>query len=466
MKFGRKRAPRTRDGRPSRRFAAAAMKRRLASILALLVLTACAPRTMMPEGALRAAGTGIDRADVVVAWNAKLLAVAQAEDKFLTLKGVRSAAMMHVAMHDALNAIRPRYASYAYRGRWAGADAIAAVAQAGYEVAADQYPSQRALLAEELRRWLDPLADGPARTQGIALGKATAAAILARRRDDGWDRKAEYRWHPMGPGVYAEFHEHSGTPEGFVFGAGWAGVTPFMLRTADQFRVPPPPAISSGDYARAFDEVKNVGRYDSPSRTPDQSHLAMWWKDFAENSHNRLARRLVRDENIGLWPAARMFALLNMSIMDGYIGVFENKFHYNHWRPYTAIRWAANDGNPKTLPEPDWNNLHRHTYAFPSYPSAHGTVCAAAMDVLADTFGDEHRFTMETREVDSAGPMSPKVAMTPSTRTFDRFSEAAMECAMSRVYLGIHFRYDSIEGNRLGRRIGDYALANYLTRVD
>lgn len=401
--------------------------------------------------------------DVVVAWNALVLDTANAEDGFMTLKGVRAAAMMHIAMHDALNSIRRRYAGYAYTGQSAGADPVAAAAQAAYEVAANQYPARQVALEKELRRWLDPVADSQRKSAAVALGKASAAAILEKRRDDGWDRGSEYHWHPMGPGVYAEFHEHSGTPQGFVFGAGWATVKPFVLEAPDQFRSPPPPAIDSEAYTQAYNEVKEFGRYESVIRTADQTHLAMWWKDFAENSQNRLARELVANERTDVRAAARLFALLNMSIMDGYIGVFDSKFFYNHWRPYTAIRWAEHDGNPHTIADPSWNNTHRHTYAFPSYPSAHGTVCAAAATVFADTFGDQHPFTMRTPEVESAGPGSPKIAMNPPTRSFDSFSAAAMECALSRVYLGIHFRYDSTEGNRLGQKIGSYALSNALS---
>jgi len=283
--------------------------------------------------------------------------------------------------------------------------------------------------------------------------------------NDGWDTEVVYHFHPMGPGVYAEFAEHSGTPQGFVFGAGWSAAKPFVLRSADQFRSPPPPAIASEAYTRAYDEVKEVGRYQSKSRTPDQTHLAYWWKDFAESSHNRLARQLARDEDTDLWVAARLFALMNVSLMDGYIAVFDSKFHYNYWRPYTAIRWAEHDGNPRTEPDLEWNNTHRHTYAHPSYPSAHGTACAAAMTVLAETYGDAHPFTMYTAEVDSSGPLSPPMKLEPPTRRFDSFSSAAMECALSRVYLGIHFRYDSEEGNRLGTRVGNHIINNLLKPV-
>jgi hypothetical protein len=269
----------------------------------------------------------------------------------------------------------------------------------------------------------------------------------------------------MGPGVYAEFYKHSGTPEGFVFGAGWARVEPFMLTEPDQFRSPPPPGINSDAYTQAYNEVKEVGRSESTNRMADQTHLAMWWKDFAENSHNRLARKLAKDEKLNLWAATRMFALLNMTICDAYISVFDNKFFYNHWRPYTAIHWAANDGNSNTAPDTTWNNLHEHTYPFPSYPSAHGAASAAAMTILEGVLGDDYAFTMTTMEVDRAGPFSGKVTMEPPTRSFDSFREAAMECAMSRVYLGIHFRYDSEEGFSLGRQVGNYAWDEFLTPI-
>jgi hypothetical protein len=162
------------------------------------------------------------QASVVVEWNEHLLAAAEAEDAFLTLKGVRTVAMMHLAMHDALNAIKHEYAPYALRQDAPNADPIVAASQAAYEIASNQYPKQSAHWQELLARTAG--AGGSAQTSSVELGKAAAAAVLARRKGDQWDQQAEYRFHPMGPGVYAEFREHSGTPEGFVFGAGWATV--------------------------------------------------------------------------------------------------------------------------------------------------------------------------------------------------------------------------------------------------
>ncbi len=401
---------------------------------------------------------------IITSWNELVMTLAIEEDKLLTLKGLRTEAMMHTAMHNALNAIDSRYMTFSFTNKNSDANPNAAVAQAAYTVSLSQYPDKKDELDNELVKWLSKIPDGNNKTLGLNLGLEAAEHILKERADDDWNGEASYSWHPMAPGVYAEFNEHSGTPEGFVFGAGWGAAKPFMLESQDQFRSPPPPSINSNDYTTAFNEVKNLGSYNSKARTDDQEHLALWWKDFVENSHNRLARDLVKKEKLDLWETARLFALLNMTIYDAYINVFNNKFHYNHWRPYTAIRWAENDTNPNTIPDTEWNNLHKHTYAFPSYPSAHGTASTAAMTVLANTLGkgDQYSFVMVTKEVDEAGPFSDKLKLNPPTRSFNSFSEAGLEASLSRIYLGIHFRYDSEEGNKLGKKIGDYANSNYL----
>lgn len=407
------------------------------------------------------------KAEVILRWNEKIMDLAIKKDGLLTLNGVRTEALAFIAIHNALNAIKPVFSSYEYTGTQTQAHPIAAAAQAAYEVARLSFPDSEAELKALLDDSLAEIEAGEGKTLGITLGKETAAAIIQTRNTDNWNGEAAYTWHPMSPGVYAEFNEHSGTPEGFVFGAGWAAAQPFMLSSQDQFRSPPPPEINSDAYTQAFNEVKTLGSSDSEDRTDDQKHFAMWWKDFVEKSHNKLARELILKENLNLWEAARALALLNMTVYDAYVNVFDNKFHYNHWRPYTAIRWAEHDENPDTEADEAWNNLHKHTYAFPSYPSAHGTASSAAMRVLSHTLGtgDQYAFKMITEEVESAGPFSDKVKMNPPDRSFQSFSEAGLEASMSRVYLGIHFRYDSEEGHRLGNMVGDYANENYLVNV-
>jgi len=406
-------------------------------------------------------------ADIASEWNRKIIKTAIAEDNLLTMKGVRTASMIHTAMHDALNSIVPKYSYYAYHSESPNAEPFTSASYAAYSVAVNQYPDKKDDFEKLLNKYIADVKDSNGKTLGKEIGKASAEAILKKRLADKWDNKADYTWHPMAPGVYAEFNEHSGTPEGFVFGAGLAVIEPFLLPSHDFYRAPPPPEINSEAYTKAFNEVKEVGRFDSKTRTADQAHLAMWWKEFGESSHNNLLRDLIKKEKTNLWDATRSFALLNMVIFDGYVNVFDNKFHYNHWRPYTAIRWAENDGNDDTKPDLEWNNLHKHTYPFPSYPSAHGTASTAAMTILANTFGqgDNYKFTMVQKEVDSAGFFSGKMKMNPPTRSFNSFSQAGLEASMSRVYLGIHFRYDSEEGNKLGAKIGNYATENFLKPI-
>jgi hypothetical protein len=354
--------------------------------------------------------------------------------------------MMHIAMHDALNAAVPLYRQYAYRSHEPGAHPIAAAAQAARDVGVSQYPYQQAKLDAELARWLSPIPDTPHKARGIAVGHQSAAAILALRMSDGWDYQGTYTFSNE-PGAY-----QTTPPWGsFVLQPGFRYAMPFGLRSPDQFRPGPPPRLDSPQYAAAFNEVKEFGRVDSAVRTPDQTLYAVWWMEFAETSVNRLARQLATQRRLHLWQAARMFALLNMSLFDGYVAVFDSKYEYNHWRPYTAIREAAGDGHPGTAPDPTWEPL-RTTPPFPEYVSAHAAGTRATMDILATTFGDNVPFTMTTTTVPPEMP----------TRSFRSFSAAAAECADSRVRLGWHFRYATDAGLALGRAVADWLDQNYL----
>ena len=402
---------------------------------------------------------------MIGSWNQKIIETAIKEDGLLSMKGVRTAAMMHIAMHDAINSVVPQFDTYVYAEQDSEADPVVAMVEAAYTIANEFYPDKNDLWVTEKMRWTKDISESKAKSSGIQLGRAVAQAVIQSRVNDRWDGETEYQWHPMAPGVYAEFNEHSGTPKGFIFGAGLANVQPFALSSNKQFISPPPPEINSSEYTQAFNEVKEVGSFESTVRTPEQTHLALWWKEFSENSHNKLARELIQKQELGLAESSRLFALLNVAIFDAYVNVFYNKFKYNHWRPYSAIRWAKNDGNPDTVEDLTWTNTHQHTYPFPSYPSAHGTACTAAMQVMNDVFGNDLPFEMTTKEVDKAGFFSEKITMTPATKKFSNFSEAAMECSMSRVYLGIHFRYDSIEGNKLGAKIGNYLIMNYMNKL-
>lgn len=383
---------------------------------------------------------------VIVAWNQKAYDIAFAEDQFLTFKGQRAHAMMHIAMHDALNAVVPAYRQYAHVRRDPSAHPIAAAAQAARDVLLSQYPNQRTILDAELFNSLSSVPDGPPKTRGIALGRHSAAVILALRAGDGWDFPGSYTFG-QGPGNYQT------TPpwNGFVVQPGFRFAKPFGLKAADQLRPAPPPALESPDYAAAYQEVKERGRADSTLRSPDETGYALWWMEFAEGSVNRLARELVAERRTHLWRAARLFALLNMTLFDGYVATWDAKFEYDHWRPYTAIREAAGDPNPATEPDSGWEPL-RPVPPFPEYVSAHAAACAGSFEILRRSFGHHLSFTMQTI---TAPPEMP-------TRAFTDFRAAAAECADSRVQLGWHFRYATDAGNRLGRGVARYIVVNHL----
>ncbi len=405
-----------------------------------------------PEAVVDAAlvSQGIDlrhpRSDVIVSWNSLAHDIAFAEDQFLTFKGQRALAMMHLAMHDALNAIVPVYETYAFTGGVRLAHPIAAAAQAAHDVLLSQYPGQQAALADQLTKWLAHVPSGVLRDRGVALGQATAAAVVARRNGDGWNFQGAYEFGD-GPGRYQT------TPpwNGFVAWPGFRFARPFVLEYPHQFRPSPPPPLGTKAYARALGEVQKYGAADSMHRTSDQTAYAIWWMEFAEGSVNRLARQLSNDQQLHLWPAARMFAHIGVALYDTYVATWDAKYVYDHWRPYTAIRAADTDGNPNTIPDANWESL-RPAPPFPEYSSAHAAACAASFGVLADAFGRNVKFTMETT---TAPPGMP-------TRTFDSFSAAAAECADSRVRLGFHFRYATDAGLALGQRIARYVSSHAL----
>jgi hypothetical protein len=318
--------------------------------------------------------------------------------------------MMHLAMHDAVNSIVPVYERYV---------------------------------------WLGQIPGTPLRERGIELGRAAAAAILELRAGDGWDLPGSYEFR-SGAGQYQT------TPpwNGFVAQPGFRFAKPFAFDEPARFRPAPPPPLKSARYARAFQEAKEYGASDSTRRTDDQTAYAVWWMEFAEGSVNRLARQLVADHGTHLWAAARLFAHLGISLFDGYVAIWDSKYEYNHWRPYTAIRAADTDDNPRTTVDPGWEPL-RQAPPFPEYASAHATACAASFGILERAFGEHLAFTMETT---TAPPGMP-------TRAFARFRAAAQECADSRVQLGWHFRYATDAGLALGREIARHTIREALRAV-
>ena len=311
---------------------------------------------------------------------------------------------------------------------------------------ASQVPGQQARLDRALAEWLSPVSDSRLKAHSIELGQRAAAAVLAKRKGDGWDVQGSYQFR-------AGIGDYQTTPpwKSFVLQPAFAQARPFGLASPDRWRPAPPPTIDSQQYADAFNEVKTYGRVDSMRRTPDQTAYAVWWMEFEIGSMNRLARTLVRQRGLHLWQTARLFALLNMSIADGGVATWDAKFHYNHWRPYTAIRRAADDGNPRTEADAQWEPL-RTTPPFPDTPRATPWAAALRSRFLASTFGDGTVFTMDST---TAPPGMP-------TRSFKSFSQADQECSDSRVMLGFHYRYATDAGRKLGHLVARDIVDHHL----
>ena len=425
-----------------------------------------------------AAGAATDahattRSDAVSAWNenagdaAIAACLAPANNP---LHESRLYAAMHLAVHDAVNAIDRRSRPYAFatRQRLPGASLDATVAAAARDVLvpllqqlpapfSDCAPAAVAGVETDYATELAAITDGPAKNQGIQLGRAAAATILAIRTGDGADAPLFDTAYPQGtaPGEYRFTPGFS-----FAFAPGWANVRPFALRDSAQFRAGPPYDVTSKRYAADVAEVKRLGGdgITTPSaRTAEQTAIAHFWLESSPLQWNRIARTVAA--RLDPWEQARLFGLLNMALADGYVGSFETKYLNNYWRPVTAIREADSDGNPNTSADPTWTPLVP-TPPIPDHDSAHAVEGAAAAEVLRRVF---HTDRIPFRTCSLTLPAgSTCTDPSPVTRKYDSFSEAADENGLSRILVGFHFRHAIKDGIEHGRRIGGYAVERFL----
>jgi hypothetical protein len=378
-------------------------------------------------------------------------------------------AMTHAAIHDSLNAIDRRYETYAFHGTaHPSASPEGAIATAAYLVLVNQFSllgpygvtPQKQMLDAAYAARLALIPDGLAKTQGINAGAMAAAAILALRANDGWDKQVFLdHGYPQGtaPG---EFRFLPGTD--FAFLPTWGNVPPFSLFRANQYRPNPPDRIDSKKYAADLNEIKQLGGdgVNTPSvRTPEQTQIALFWLESSPLGWNRIARTVAATRGLGLWETAHLLGLLNLALADGYIANFDTKGHYNRWRPITAIREAATDGNPRTTADLTWTPL-AGTPAGPEYDSGHALEGGAAAEIMRRVFGaDNIAFTACSTTVPAGGTCNDA---TPVTRSFQSFSQAAEENAVSRIYVGFHFRDSVVQGLEHGRQLGHHTFVHHL----
>ena len=385
----------------------------------------------------------------------------------------RALAITQVAVHDALNAIERRYTPYALDGTTdPSAAPDAAVAAAAHDAlvgliavgalpfvgfgSATQQAAAVAFVNLQYAADLATIPDGPAKTRGVAVGQAAARAVLARRSSDG-----ATTFVPYIPGTRPGDWQPTPNPSPFDPPAagerlpavlpGWGQVTPFVLRSSSQFEPDPPPSLDSRRYTRDYDEVMAIGEKSSVSRTPEQTQIARFWYEGSAAGWSRIARVVGEVRNLDSWQSARLLALINLAMADGFIAGMETKYTFNFWRPVTAIRAGDTDGNDDTIADPNWSSL-LNSPAIPDYTSTHSILGAAAAAVLRRFFDDDEVPFQTTSGAPFAG----------ITRAFQSFSEAARENGQSRIYAGIHFRSAVEEGIRQGSRIGRFVFTHAL----
>ncbi|MCU1298985.1 MAG: haloperoxidase [Acidobacteriaceae bacterium] len=378
----------------------------------------------------------------VMEWNRTLLVIVRTPGaQPPTIHSTRSFAMLHAAIYDAINNIDGTFSPYIVRlpdvSRHASQSAAAD--QAAHDVLVALYSAFQPTLDAELQQDLAQIADGQNKSDGIAIGQSVAAQILLLRSNDG----SAVALPPFVPGNQPGAYQL--TPPNFAAAdfTQWPQVTPFALARADEFRPGPPPALTSDEYTRVFDEVKRVGFINSTTRTPEQTVIGMFWNGNIQDFWNEIAQTAALRQHLNLARSARLFALLNISLADTVIAFFDAKYTYQFWRPVTAVEMAGTDGNPSTEPNPTWLPLSTKTAPDPAYPGAHSAVSAAAAEVLGFYFGQQFAFDVTSESLAGA------------TRHFTSFSAAAQEAGLSRIYAGQHFRSDHVAGKVLGRQVAE-----------
>jgi membrane-associated phospholipid phosphatase len=389
----------------------------------------------------------------VVQWNQTLLVIVRTLGaQPATIHPTRSFAIMHAAIYDAVNAIDGTHQPYLVRlGASHFASQEAAAAAAAHEVLVKLYPSFQATLDAQLQQALAQL---PSRGEadGISIGNTVADRILALRSNDGANAQPIPYVFGNAPGDYQSTPPNFPKQPQFTH---WSRVTPFALESASQFRPGGPPRLTGDRYSDAFDQVKLLGIAGGTTATPDQALTGRFWNGAIQNYWNEIAQTASLAHGLTTAQNARLFALLNLSFADGVIAFYDAKYTYNFWRPVTAIRAAAADGNPDTDADPNWLPEVGNTTPDPSYPGAHAVISAAGAEVLISFF-HKHHF-----DFDVTSEVLPGVV-----RSFTSFPAAAEEATLSRIFAGVHFLFDLTTGQRLGDDVADFVVDNFLTSRD
>jgi hypothetical protein len=388
------------------------------------------------------AGAG---ADVVADWNA--IASQTAVPVRPGPSAILDLAMVHAAMHDAIQAFEGRFESYGAPIPNASGSPVAAAARAAHDVLVAQFPAQSGTLATLLNNYLNGL--GLQGDTGVVIGQQAAASILNLRAGDGsFPSNPEIFVGCTGPGEWRPT-----LPAFAPMASPWLGaVTPFTLKDSTQFRAsPPPPSLGSGKYVHDYDEVKALGSANSTVRTQAQTDLVLFYSDNFLTLWERTLRGIA-DTNINnISDSARLFALANLAAADALITAWDGKRYWHFWWPITAIQEGDNDGNPQTTGDANWLPLIP-TPPYPEFPSGANNLTGAMTRTLERFFGDKVTFSVMSTPVNK-------------TKTYQRFSDMADDVVDVRIYQGIHFRTADEVARRHGTRVADLTFGHFLRPV-
>jgi PAP2 superfamily len=388
--------------------------------------------------------------DPVIAWNRALLVIVRTPGaQSATVHPTRSFAIMHAAIYDAVNNIDRTHQPYLvqFEGISRKASEVAAADAAAHDVLVALYPAFQATLDEQLEQMLAAIPASTHKDQGLKLGGMVADAILDDRSDDGSSITPAPFVFGSGPGQFQSTPPNFPAPQ-FT---EWSRVTPFALLSASQFRPGPPPELTSETYTKAFKEVKSLGIVNGTTATADQALTGHFWNGAIQNYWNEIAQTAALEHKLSLPESARLFALLNLAFADDVIAFYDAKYTYDFWRPVTAIRAADTDNNPNTTADANWLPQVGKTTPDPSYPGAHAVISASGALLLKSFFGRDRFSFKVTSEV-----------MPGVERSFTSFSAAGREATLSRIFAGVHFRFDLTTGSELGESVADFVFDHFL----
>jgi len=391
----------------------------------------------------------VPQEDVILQWNRVLMGTIRTPGQQPpTIMPVRSYAMMHAAMFDAVNSIDGTYTPYLTDVPGSkNASLEAAAAQAAHDVLAALYPTRLEVFDAELATSLEGIEEHRAQ-QGIRVGQIIAERLLAVRAADGWNVTPPPYVLPPTTGNW----QPAPAPAGFTH---YPAVIPFAITSNTQFAPNPPPSLTSAQYAADFNEVKEIGSATSATRTADQTQVARLWANVNTPTTvffvwNNVARTVALERGTTTVENARLFALINIAFHDSLLTTFTSKFQHGLWRPVTAIRRADEDDNPNTAPDVNWSSLIGNP-PYPTYAGNNAAIGTSQATMLALFFGrDDLRFQHTWEGAGGA------------TRSYAGFGAMADEEARSRVYAGIHFTFDNVAGQSVGQNVANYVFLNFM----